>query len=74
MAEQDLGGLLNIGFGSDSEPEEAADPSCTTTTAAAANTSRSDRNALSEADFQTLKKSYQAKVENGDVSGRSRKT
>ncbi|KAM7183803.1 hypothetical protein V8F20_012481 [Naviculisporaceae sp. PSN 640] len=69
MAEEDLSGLLNIGFGSDSEPEEAADPSTSSTTATTTTngSSRSDRNALSEADFQTLKQSYQAKIENGDI-------
>ncbi|KAK4211427.1 hypothetical protein QBC37DRAFT_426928 [Rhypophila decipiens] len=63
MAE-DLNGLLNIGFGSDSEPEEAADPKTSSSNGV---TSRADRNALSEADFQALKQSYQAKVENGDI-------
>ncbi|KAM7203761.1 hypothetical protein V8F33_002076 [Rhypophila sp. PSN 637] len=62
MAE-DLNGLLNISFGSDSEPEEAADPK----TSSNGVTTRADRNALSEADFQTLKQSYQAKVENGHI-------
>lgn len=69
MAEEDLSGLLNIGFGSDSEPEEVADPSTTTNGG-----SRSDRNALSETDFQTLKQSYQAKEENGDVCALSHLT
>lgn len=67
MADDDLSGLLNIGldFNSDSEPDEAADPNTGSTTTNG--NSRSDRNALSETDFQSLKQSYKPKLENGEV-------
>ncbi|GAB1315121.1 hypothetical protein MFIFM68171_05331 [Madurella fahalii] len=53
---------------SDSEPEEAADPTTASNgTPPQAEPSRAERTALSEEAFQTLKQTYRPKLENGDI-------
>ncbi|KAL2152635.1 hypothetical protein VTH82DRAFT_5819 [Thermothelomyces myriococcoides] len=65
--------LLSLNL-SDSEPEEAVPPgdaTASTTNAAVPTTenqpTRAERTALSEEAFQTLKRSYRPKVENGNI-------
>ncbi|KAK3326431.1 hypothetical protein B0H66DRAFT_550922 [Apodospora peruviana] len=69
--DNDVSNLLTIGFGGsddDSEPEEAANPNTTTSNSTTSNgNSRSDRNALSETNFQLLKQNYMPKIENGKI-------
>jgi hypothetical protein len=57
--EEEDSGLLNIGL---SDSEDAVDQG------AAVATTRADKHAQSEADFQKLKYEYQPKIENGEVS------
>ncbi|KXX77703.1 hypothetical protein MMYC01_203155 [Madurella mycetomatis] len=53
---------------SDSEPEEAADPtSASNNTTSQNEPSRAERTALSEETFQTLKQTYRPKLENGNI-------
>jgi hypothetical protein len=61
MTTDDLdSGLLGIALSdSEDEPQECSKP--------AAPTSREERNAQSEEDFQKLKETYRVKVENGEV-------
>ncbi|KAL2196142.1 hypothetical protein P885DRAFT_78478 [Corynascus similis CBS 632.67] len=68
QAESNL--LLSLNL-SDSEPEEAAPPANTTTTAGPTSEyqpTRAERTALSEEAFQALKQSYRPKIENGNIS------
>ncbi|KAK4104570.1 hypothetical protein N658DRAFT_521215 [Parathielavia hyrcaniae] len=64
--------LLSLSL-SDSEPEEAATPSNTTTAASSTapttehQPTRAERTALSEEAFQALKQTYRPKIENGNV-------
>ncbi|KAK3996732.1 hypothetical protein QBC44DRAFT_257607 [Cladorrhinum sp. PSN332] len=56
--------LIGLSDSESSEPGEAANPS---TKAAVPELTRAERTALSEPAFQALKKSYRAKVENGEI-------
>ncbi|KAK4229672.1 hypothetical protein QBC38DRAFT_471916 [Podospora fimiseda] len=56
--------LIDLSDSEPSEPEEAANPSTTTPTP---ELTRAERTALTEPAFQALKKSYRAKVENGEI-------
>ncbi|KAK4162609.1 hypothetical protein QBC43DRAFT_321196 [Cladorrhinum sp. PSN259] len=55
--------LIGLSDSEPSEPEEGANPSTVTTP----ELTRAERTALSEPAFQALKKSYRAKVENGEI-------
>ncbi|KAK4033962.1 hypothetical protein C8A01DRAFT_39571 [Parachaetomium inaequale] len=62
--------LLSLNL-SDSEPEEAAPPTNTTSTSGPTTEyqpTRAERTALSEEAFQALKQSYRPKIENGNIS------
>lgn len=69
MADDSLNShLLLIDFSDSeaSETKECVNP-CTNGIAAARELTRAERTALSELAFQALKKSYRAKIENGEV-------
>ena len=58
--------LIDLSDSEASETKECANPS-TNGIAAAPELTRAERTALSEPAFQALKKSYRAKIENGEV-------